>query len=574
MKVTDYIAEFFNVNDIDIVFGYQGSSIAHLIDSLSRNQFIRFVETRHEQAAAFAANGYALAKQKLGVAIACSGPGALNLVSGIADAFYDSIPCLFITGQVSQKEMKQNPKMRQSGFQETDIVSIVSPITKYAVSIKQPEDIIEELQKAVRIALEDRSGSVLIDIPHNIQGAQIDVKKVKRVEFQSKVTASRNELLQIADKFNEASRPIIIIGGGCNTLDRETMRKIGDLYMPIVTSYRGKSVFDNTLDAYCGTLGVYGERSANWAVKYSDLVICLGTRLDGRQTGGESLQLLESENVIIVDIDDNELLKFPSNYMKVRADAALTIRELIDYIDKNDVHKKWLNTIHQWRERYHVESEYKIPEDVNPNLFLKKVSAIAKRDAVFALDVGQNQLWANNSVCIRENQVMLQSGGLGAMGFALPASIGGFFAKKSQTICISGDGGIQMNLQELQTIAAEHIPIKIFILNNNGLGLIRDYQYKALGARYYGSVLGFGSPDYRALAEAYGLYYHRITINQCDEELECIFKDSKACLVEVIVNKLSTAYPEPTYNSTIINQSSVLSEDEKMKVEEEAYGCV
>lgn len=569
MKVTDYIAKYLLLNGVKTVFGYQGSSIAHLIDSISLCDGMDFVEMRHEQGAAFAANGAALANNKLGVAISCSGPGALNLVTGIADAWYDSLPCVFITGQVSQKEMKTDPTIRQCGFQETDVVSVVSSITKYAVSIKKPEDIPEELKKAITIAISGRKGPVLLDIPHNIQGSQIvaDMLDAAKSEETKGIVATNIEKL-----ITTVKRPVILIGGGSITINTSTQQVLEQASIPVVTSYRGKTKIDNTIDTYCGTIGAYGERYANWALKYSDLIICIGSRLDGRQTLGEPLQLSKQQNIIVCDIDEAELRKYPAEYHKICADAK-DFMDAIILILQNKNFTEWLSTIKQWKKRHPVGNEYDLQDKVNPNFFLAMLSGLLNETANITVDVGQNQLWSNTSLVIKEKQNLIQSCGLGAMGFALPAAIGAYKACPAQTICITGDGGMQMNSQELQTVVQNNIPLKVIVLNNSCLGLIRDYQSKALGGRYYGSIVGFGSPQYQLLAQAYGLRYMCVEDDNTLANFENVLGDDQPYIIEVKISQQSTGCPEPTYGKSIVDQSKIISEDEKKRVEEEAYVC-
>lgn len=568
MKVTDYIVNFLVNKNIDTVFGYQGSSISHLIDSIYRIDNINFVETRNEQGAAFAATAYAKVKDKTGAALACSGPGAINLINGIADAYYDSVPTIFFTGQVSQKEMKGEKKLRQYGFQETDVIGIVKSITKYAVTIANPLDIVRELNKAYTIANSDRRGPVLIDLPHNIQNSIIDINEidVNNNEIKLKENISKKDLEYLKNQLNKSRKPIIIIGGGCPKLSNCLINNLKSSHIPIVTSYLGKGKIDNFLKNYCGTLGVYGNRSANLAIKYSDLVISIGSRLDGRQTAYENLQKKDNQNVIMIDIDEEELNKYPNHY-HINCDAKIFVETLNREINKKDF-SKWLNIIRKWIKRYPIESEYNINEFVNPNQLLKEISNILKdKDYVFTIDVGQNQIWANTSLLINEKENIIQSGGLGAMGYALPAAIGSYFASKKNVIIITGDGGVQMNIQELQTISNYKIPVKIIVLNNNSLGLIRDYQTKALESRLAGSVIGFGNPNYECLAKTYNMDYYFLDNN--GKNIEDLLLNDKSIIIEVKISGNSVTYPEIAYGKSIINQGKQLTEEQMLEIKKE-----
>ena len=577
MKLTDYVAEILANNGVDVIFGYQGSSISHFIDSISRNAQIQFVETRHEQAAAFAANGFALENGSIGVAVSCSGPGAINLMAGIADAYYDSLPCLFITGQVSAREMRKDMEMRQLGFQESDVVSIAKPITKYAVTVCEPEKIAYELEKALHIMREGREGPVLLDVPHNVQGSQIDVEKL--VHFQAKTPVKREveeyeTISRVADCIMHSERPLLLLGGGCRGLKGDSLLHefIKKMKIPVVSSYRGKDVFDNNDMFYLGTIGAYGDRCANWAAKYSDCLIVLGSRLDGRQVPDGHDELAGAGKVIVVDIDETELRNMSDRFVKIKMDVKVFINQLYPYFfNFRQSNHQWLNVVKGWKQRYPDDKEYEIKEGINPNKFLRVLSTLVPEKTFFTLDVGQNQLWGNVSLKVGPYQTLLQSCGLGSMGFALPAAIGGYYAKRKLPICITGDGGFQMNIQELQTVSCYHIPIKIFVLDNQSLGLIRIYQDKALGGRHNGSVEGFGNPEYYSLSKAYGLRYEKIDQDNYNEILKKIFALDEAFLVEVCISPHSTNYPEPTYLSTIDNQSKELTLEARKQIFMEAY---
>ena len=573
MKLATYIAQLLDEKGIKTVFGYQGSSVSHIIDSVCTQGKIRFVETRHEQAAAFAANGYALAGTGVGVAISCSGPGVTNLITGVADAWYDSLPCLFICGQVSTRELRIDPNMRQLGFQELDAVALVSSITKYAVTVRSADRIAYELEKAFYYMQNGRPGPVLVDIPHDVQSANINPEELEHFRAP-KCPDGYGDVFDSAyavmEEMSRSRKPVILLGGGCQKLTNrlEIGRYLESMGIPVVVSYRGKDTVRNDSSIYCGTVGVYGDRCANWAVKYCDYLLVLGSRLDGRQTGDGQLLLAENAKIVVVDIDPVELRNMPQRYNKVNCDVDDFLKAAM-CCTHNPACGQWLNLIKRWQKRYPSEKEYRIKERVNPNLLLKTVSQIMPENTVYALDVGQNQLWGNVSICVKNGQKLLQSCGLGTMGFALPAAIGGYYATYKIPVCVSGDGGFQMNLQELQTIAYYQIPVKILILNNQSLGLIRIYQGKALQGRCFGSVEGFGSPNYRLLAAAYGIDYLKITDNEFGNELSWVLHKEGPCLIEVCVSQESTNYPEPTYRSTIDNQSIVLSDEEKKKIMEE-----
>ncbi len=564
VKLSDYVANFLHTQGVDVVFGYQGSSVCHLIDSICAHPALCFVETRHEQAAAFAANAYAQTKQNIGVALSCSGPGATNLVTGIANAYYDSIPCLFLCGQVSANELRTNLKMRQLGFQEADVISLVQNITKYAVQITNPEQIAYELEKAIWYMKNGRPGPVLLDIPHNIQRSMVNEESMVHyvpTDIQNN-EISEDAFEQIELCFNKSRRPVILLGGGCDVLHRlpALRRFLAELCVPIVVSYRGRDVWANEDENDCGVIGVYGNRAANWAIRYSDMVLSMGSRLDGRQTGGDMKSFAPDAKIFSVDIDSVEIAEKPDRITGVVASVEEMLTGLQMRGQMHPHERRWLDVVKKWQQRMPVEKEYEIP-GLNPNCFMEQISTLAEKEAIFTVDVGQNQIWANTSLKLRPNMRLLQSCGLGSMGYALPAAVGAYYASPyKQVICLCGDGGFQMNLQEMQTIQLNNLPVKIFIFNNNSLGLIRIYQHKAMGGRLNGSVKGFGSPDYSLLARAYGCAYIRIDEYYTKDMLADLLQIPGPVLIEVCLSENSTCNPEPTYMNTVENQSPLLDE--------------
>lgn len=576
MKVSDYVVDFLAEKGIDTIFGYQGSSVAHTINSISSNGKVKYVQLYHEQAAGFAANAYACVRQdSFGVAIACSGPGSTNLITSIANAFYDSIPCLYITGQVSTNGIRKDKSIRQLGFQETDIVEIVKPITKYAVRIDEASKIGYYLDKAYYLMINGRQGPVLIDIPHNIQASHVDLEKIEH--FNPTVGKQRQEEIpwtQIMNLLKKSKRPLVLIGGGIhgNKCKEKLYDVIHKYDLPVVSSYRGKDKFDNFDIHYIGTIGAYGNRYANLAVRYCDLLLVIGSRIDGRQTGDDMDGFAPSANIIYVDIDQNEIATKPSRYIKVNCDAEKFLIELCEQITIR-ADKKWMDIIQKWKIKMPNRTEYRIEEYVNPQAMLEDLSLLIKNDQYFTTsDVGQNQIWVNSSAIIGKKGLLLQSCGLGAMGYSLPAAIGAYFARKVMAISINGDGGIQMNMQELQTIARERLPIKIFVFNNKSLGLIRIYQKKALGGNYVGSVEGYSSPDYEKIAGAYGLEYCLINNNNYMDSIRNILNKKIAILVEVIISSDSTSYPEPAYKRAVYDQEPMLTKNEWKDLEGQVYG--
>lgn len=552
MKLSDFIAEKLK-KETDVIFGYQGSSISHLIDSICGDG-IKYVQNYHEQASAFAACGYAETNHQLGVAISCSGPGATNLITGIANAYYDSLPCLFISGQVSTHEMKANGS-RQNGFQETKILDILKPITKYCVEIVDPSAIKYELEKCITIAKAGRPGPTFISLPHNIQSAQIKTEELEGYENEG-IGNECSNVEEIAYLIQKAKKPLFIIGGGAHGIkNNHEFRELCKKYrIPYVASLRGLNnvPFDSE---YVGFIGVYGNREANLAVYKSDLLIVLGSRLDGRQTGGIMANFAPEATIVHIDIDAEEINREVQADYSFECDCVQFIKQL--YLatrnEKGNEFSEWNECIHRLKEASVGGYDR---DGVNPMDFVKHLNqAFSKYEIVVSTDVGQNQMWVAQSIQMKDYSSFLTSGGHGSMGYSLPAIIGGYYAShgKKHLIAYMGDGGFQMNLQELETLKRENIPATIVVFVNRSLGLIRDYQEKALGNRVNGSVWGFSVPNLKALADCYNLDFIEIS-NQDFSKVNYESLINKRVLIKVNVSGTSIISPEHAYQKPIYDQ--------------------
>lgn len=541
IKVTDYIIKKIIENNVNTIFGYPGGVVCHLIDSATKySDKIDIKLNYHEQASAFSACGYAQASGKLGVAFATSGPGATNLITGIANAWFDSLPVLFLTGQVDTYALKSNIKseIRQYGFQETDIVSIVKPITKYCIQILKAEDIKEELDKAIKIALSNRKGPVLIDLPADIQRAFIEVgdfNELPKEEYKEK----SNYYKIIQKELKKSKRPIFLVGAGLNQCNlREDFRKLANDYqIPVVTSMSAIDIlpYDDVLN--CGFIGVNGHRYANLILAKSDLVICIGTRLDLKQIGIKR-QFFKNQKIIRVDIDKNELNYF-INHNEIRIETGLkTFLKDFNNISEKCCHKEWIKTTNKIKEKLKYAND-----NEEAHKFLRKISSLIQEDVTYSLDVGQNQVWAIQALELKNNQKVIMSAGLGTMGYALPAAIGAYYATQKPSIAIVGDGGIQMNIQELQFISHHKLPITIILCNNRCLGMIRQFQEKNFNSNYKITTLttGYSVPDFKKIAKAYNIKC--VSINKL-EELKHI-NISKPNFIEV--NLDTVTYLEPAF---------------------------
>lgn len=537
MKVSDYIVEFFIARGVTDVFGYPGGMVTHLMDSFShRADRIHAHVNYHEQAAAFCACGYAQVSKIPGVAYATSGPGATNLITGIANAYFDSIPTVFLTGQVNTYEAKGELPIRQQGFQETDILSMVKGITKYCAYVSRPEDIRQELEKAWYYANEGRKGPVLLDIPMNVQRGDIDPNNIAIFE------KIREEYSDFQDKKEQclewtilAERPVLLIGAGVKQAGEEAaVRHLAERWgIPVVSSMTAFDVFSAEHSNYFGFIGAYGNRTANFIVAKSDLIISLGSRLDMRQVGAHTKNFGGKAKLIRVDLDTNEFSrKIKEDELQITCGIAEFVKETGDFFQ--GTFQPWLTVCQEIKERL------KNLDDRKPNIWIRRFSEKLPEDIAVTTDVGQNQVWVAQSLKVKKGQQVLFSGGHGAMGYSLPAAIGAYYGSRKPVVCFCGDGGLQMNIQELQFVAREKLPVLIVILNNSALGMIRHFQEMYFQSNYYQTMKegGYTVPDFEKIAYAYGLDYYRIETDRDMERYEPDF--DKPQIVEILL-------PEPTY---------------------------
>jgi acetolactate synthase-1/2/3 large subunit len=563
VKLSDYIVTFLIEKKITDVFGYPGGMVTHLMDSLNKyKDSISAHVNYHEQGSAFCACGYAQISNKPGIAYATSGPGATNLITGIANAYFDSIPCLFITGQVNTYEAKGNTKARQKGFQETDIVSIVKPITKYAVKIENENSIKYELEKAYHISCNGRSGPVLIDIPMNIQRADINPDELKNYIAKSHgQTTCYYEFIKktILEMLKNSKRPVILAGNGVNTANiRDKFREFIDLIgIPVVTSMIGIDVLPNYAINNFGFIGAYGHRKANFIISNSDLIISFGSRIDCRQTGSNLKVFAQNAKIIRLDIDNGELtnkIKDDEISFVVDLKKIISILHTEEFKLKNN-YLKWTKACNKIRKEFKSIGglEYE-------NNIIKEFSYKVPDNSIITTDVGQNQVWVAQSFVLKKDQRMVFSGGHGAMGYSLPAAIGAYYANKKNVICFNGDGGLQMNIQELQFIAREEIPIKVVLLNNNSLGMIRHFQEMYFDSNFVQTKKegGYTTPDFQKVAIAYGLRY--VNINSIEEVSKCenLLEDNKPCFIEINLSDTTYLYPKLAMGRPIHDQDPLL----------------
>lgn len=576
MKLSDYVINFIVEQGVSHIFEFTGGAIVHLLDSTWERQDIQCISVHHEQAGAFAAEAYARINGKLGVAMATSGPGALNMMTPIGSCYFDSVPCLFITGQVNTYEYKFDKPVRQIGFQETDIVSVAKPLTKYAEMVTDPETIKYHLEKAVWLAQSGRPGPVLLDLPMNIQRAQIDSDKLKGFfesdEFKtqfSEQAVDRSAVEQTIKLIQQSKRPIILAGGGVRASNAADELKtfVDNTRIPVVSSLMGLDVVPHDHPNFFGMIGSYGNRYANLAVANSDLVIVVGSRLDTRQTGTRPDTFARAAKKIQVDIDPDELGSKIKIDLPIHADVKAFLSEVNSQITEYSLPdwSAWIKVLSDYRNRYgSVHSDFKI----DPNEFMEKLSANSIEGNIVTLDVGQHQMWAAQSFQLKKGQRMLASGGMGAMGFALPAAIGASQADVGKNcIVIAGDGGMQVNIHELDVIAHRQLPIKIFILNNSCLGMVRQFQDLYFEGRQQSTVVGYSCPDFVKIAQAYGITAFRITdASEIEELIQRALNQDGPVLVDVRLNQMTNVNPKLVVNRPIEDMSPHLDRQELQNI--------
>ena len=564
MKASDYIVEYLIGKGITDVFGYPGGMVTHLMDSFCKyDGKISAHVSYHEQGAAFAACGYAQTSGKPGVAYATSGPGATNLVTGICNAFFDSIPTVFITGQVNASESKGKLSVRQRGFQETDIVSIVRPVTKYAKYIENIGMLPACLDEAFESACTGRMGPALLDIPMNIFKEEIASGALKNLTKTSHKDKNQTESIKkiLSEALKSSRKPCVLIGNGvkiagCEEKLRACIDRAG---IPSVSSMLAFDALKSSPNFY-GFIGAYGTRTGNFIAAKSDLIISVGARMDIRQVGVRRDQFAPEAKIIRVDADEGELdYQVHQDEVHIHADVN-SFCAALEEIDPNADYSSWSMICRE------IKSLLQYKDSNTANDLIRQISSAVPENTVITTDVGQNQVWIAQSFQVKEGQKVLFSGGHGAMGFSLPAAIGAFYgAAKDDVLCITGDGGMQMNIQELQFIARERLPIKIIVLNNNSLGMIRHFQEMYFEGNYFQTKPegGYTAPNFSKIGNAYGIHSTQI---RAGEEIGDLFASDQPELLEIIIDGDTYVTPKLEFGKP--------NQDQEPLIERELYDYI
>lgn len=502
MKLTgaEIVFECLKRENVDTVFGYPGGQVIPLYDALYNVKGIKHVLVRHEQGAAHAAEGYARASGKVGVCIATSGPGATNLVTGIADAHMDSVPLVAITGQVTTGALGKD------SFQEVDMKSITFAITKHNYLVKDIKDLPRVFKEAFHLASTGRPGPVLIDIPADIQVAKTEFVYPHEAKIRGYKPTYNGHLAQIkkiSKVINGAKKPMIIAGGGViiSGGEKELLELAETLSIPVATTLMGLGAFPEDHPLSLGMIGMHGTAYANYAANETDLILALGTRFSNRATGAVKA-FAPKADIIHIDIDPAEIGKNVQCLYPIVGDVKTVLQPLNQLLEKKE-NPEWLSQIKKWKDDFPLTYEQSA-EQIKPQYVIEEIMRLGKGEPIIVTDVGQHQMWSALFYRHSKARHFISSGGLGTMGFGLPAAIGAQFGQPDKTVVlIAGDGGSQMNMQELMVAVENKLPIKIIILNNSYLGMVRQWQ-EIFYQKHYSSVDMSAAPDFVKLAEAYG----------------------------------------------------------------------
>ena len=560
MKLSDYIVKKISTYT-NYAFTGQGGSVVHLNDSLSKNKKMKIIPAQNEQGASLAADAFYRTSGKLGVVVATSGPGILNTLQGMACSYYDSIPSIYLSGAPVTGSIKKNKNLRQLGFQEMEVIDIVKSMTKYAVRLKKAEDIRYEIEKAVYYSLEGRPGPVLIDLPDDLQRQEIDERKLKSFKPNEKlIKIKKSSLKKLDTLLSKSKRPLIILGNGVkiSKTEKEFYKIIKKKKIPFTTTWATTDLFDLDDNLNIGSFGVYATRHGNFAIQNADLLVILGSRMNGTQIGTAN-KFAPKAKKILVDIDKFEL----NEENKVKIDCKINI-DLINFVKifeksakKIKIEKIWYKTIRHWKikypiiqKRYFQEKQY-----TNPYVFFDRLSKLTKQNDIIIPDASANLVWFYQAFKPKKNQKIFTALNHSPMGYSIAAAIGAAVSlnSKKEIIAIIGDGSVQMNIQEIENIKNYKLPIKMFIIDNQGYGMVKQTIDTWLKKNYVGcdKFSGLSIPNFLKVFNSYGIKSVEIKNNfELDKKIKQVlnFKGPIMCNVKVspnarIVPKLKPGFP-------------------------------
>lgn len=557
MKVSQVIAEILSCSGVNQVFGVSGGASLHILKAINDHPRLNLTCLHHEQSVAMAAEAYSRLSNRLGVGVVTSGPGATNLITGIAGAYYDSVPVLYITGQVSTTRMKGEREVRQIGFQETPIVSMVKEITKYAVTIDRPENLEVELRRAVQIALAGRKGPVLVDIPDDIQRLDFEYEykaDQESVRFQNQMLAPE-QLREIRKLLLSSSKPIVVCGAGIQLTSKRNklIEKLHAIEIPTALTWGAKDLISSSSSFLLGTFGTHGERYVNIAINQADLILSIGSRLDLKATGTPLSTFAPKAKKIMIDVDVAEVLKFQNTGLQISKSIQLNFEseefdQLLEFLefDRENV-TAWKRELSRLRENLAQEPRVFSGNGVNPYTFIGILSDLVTTPSHLLIDTGCAIAWTMQEWKSKDNQRIFHDFNNTAMGWSIPATIASLLANPEKThICLIGDGSLMMTLSDLSTLSSLKGASKIIILNNSGYGMIKQTQDQWFEGNYFASDSGvdLNFPSFAKIAEATGFKYSKISMDkEIYESLITLLSESSPTILEVVIQSSARVIP-------------------------------
>ncbi len=581
--VSQIIVDFLVEQNVSHAFVLTGGAIARILDAMHGRSDISYVCMQHEQGASMAADGYSrMRPDSIGVNLTTSGPGFTNILTGVGCSWFDGIPTLHISGQVNTFESRQGRPVRQMGFQETDSVDMISPISKFSHYLDDPKDVLWALEAAVYWAKEGRPGPVFLDVPFDISRAEVSDQDLRHFtppaekDRDAEFVGVEEGIQQAIEALSKAKRPVLLAGGGVRGQSgRMLLTRFADaLNIPVAYSMACLGALEDSHPQNRGMIGVYGHRGANWSVANADLLISVGSRLDSRQTGTAPQLFAREAHKIVVDIDAGELSSCRLNAnLKVLGDGVAFLEGVLEghlAPQDKDAQSSWSAKTADWSERFEEaakshQSNPMVNAGVSPYRFYETLSQHLKEGDSVALDTGQNMIWGSQALKLNNTQQAFTAGGMSPMGYSFPAAIGASFANgKGRAVAVIGDGGMQINIQELQTLFYHQLPVAVFVLNNRSLGLIRQFTNQNFDGRNAATneENGYSCPDFVRVAEAYGIDAVRVNNDsELDEMIAKAMQLKGPVLVDVMLDQSIEALPKLTVHRPIEEQEPPLPEE-------------
>ena len=572
MKGSVYVAKFLKAIGVKDVYLVQGGACAFMLDSVGQEEGIGYKCFQHEQAAAMAADAVWRTSKTIGATFCTSGPGASNLLTGIACGYYDSIPSIHITGQVNGKEQAQyrNAKVRQAGFQQMDIVSMAKPVCNYAVAVTDADSLKKGLKEAAEAMFAGRMGPVVVDIPLDVQTSDVGEELILPEYYDGKKYAFdlTSAISTLQNFLNDAKRPLVVFGAGVSLAgsEKELESWLTENSIPFVSSWSALNSFDHTNSLYCGHFGVYGNRGGNYIIQNADRIVVFGSRLDNRQRSGNTQSFAPNAKVLVCDIDKEELYKYDPDQC---ATLCFDLARLPEVLQSTDIHismdTDWMPYVRSICDKFlnkDISTSAKVHNSLNPYSVIEKMSEHFDDNAILFTDAGANHVWMFQTFKRRGTQSLITSSGHYSMGYSLPAAIGAkFLNPDTQVISFNGDGGIQMNIQELQTLIEYNLDVKVVVFNNRSLGMIKQFQDTYMGSRYEatGNGKGPGRPNFKLIAAAYDMDY--CNIDDLSQLTDQIFKPGRR-LIEIQIDERTIIEPKLEMGRPINDQFPYVSDEE------------